>query len=272
MNTENQNGTMTIVEQQSNAPAIVKNEDVSIGMPSSTFGTKNSFEHSQRVAIMLSQSELIPATFQKKPANVMIALELASRVGASPFMVMQNLYVVHGKPAWSSQFLIATLNASGRFTSLRYEEDDKNGGRTRAIAKDIRSAEMCYGAWVSMEMAKAEGWVEKNGSKWKTMPEVMRRYRAASFFTKQFAPEVSMGIHTYDEAQDIGAVASMNNDVTEPIIEEAPVGNHKRDRIEKLILNAKTMNDLAKHKISAEEFELTQVYADKLAELTPKSE
>ncbi len=102
----------------------------------SVFGDATAFALAQRVATMLSQSQLVPKEFQNNIPNSMIALEMASRVGASPLMVMQNLYVVHGKPAWASQFLIATLNASGRFSPIDYEEDEKDGGRCRAFAVD----------------------------------------------------------------------------------------------------------------------------------------
>ena len=169
----------------------------------SAFGNKDHFEHAQRICKMLATSQLVPKDYQNNIPNCMIALEMSNRMGASPLMVMQNLFIVHGKPAWSSQFLIATLNASNRFTPLRYEEDTQSGGRTRAIATDKATGEVVYGAWVSMDMAKAEGWIDKNGSKWKTMPELMRRYRAAAFFTRQFAPEVSMGIVTHEEVLDI---------------------------------------------------------------------
>jgi hypothetical protein len=118
-------------------------------------------------------------------------------------MVMQNLYIVHGKPAWSSQFLIATLNACRKFSPLRYEEDDKHGGRCRGVAIDLSTGERLEGVWVTMEMAAAEKWIDKAGSKWKTMPQLMMRYRAAAFFTRQFAPEVSMGIMTNEEVIDI---------------------------------------------------------------------
>ena len=169
----------------------------------SFFGNKDLFEHVQRVAKMFSQSDLVPKRYQGNVGNCIIALEMAQRIGASPLMVMQNLDVILGKPSWSSVFLIASLNACGKFSPLRYEEDEKDGGRTRAWAIEKATGEKLYGAWASMNMAKAEGWIDKNGSKWKTMPELMRRYRAASFFTKQFAPEVSMGLQTTEEVYDI---------------------------------------------------------------------
>jgi hypothetical protein len=230
--------------------------------PTSFFGTKDLFEHVQRVASMFSKSELVPKRYQGNVGNCVIALEMATRIGASPLMVMQNLDVILGKPSWSSKFLIASLNASGKFSPLRYEEDDQNGGRTRAVAYDKMTGEKVFGAWVSMEMAKAEGWIEKSGSKWKTMPELMRRYRAASFFTNQFAPEVSMGLTTIEEAYDIGENVPKINGVQIDKVAE---------RITHMINDATSLKELEALKADVNlRPELCEVYDNKFAELTGK--
>jgi hypothetical protein len=49
-------------------------------------------------------------------------------------------------------------------------------------------------------MAKADGWYQKEGSKWKTLPQLMLMYRAAAFFSRTFCPELSLGMQTVDEA------------------------------------------------------------------------
>lgn len=168
------------------------------------FSNSESFEHGQRVAKMLSSSSLIPKEYQNNIQNTMIALEMANRIGANPLMVMQNLYIVHGKPSWSSTFIIASINACGKFSPLRYEmsgEGDKYG--CIAWAYDKETKERLEGPKVTWEMANAEGWVNKSGSKWKTMPELMFRYRAAAFFGRLYAPELLMGISTADESEDI---------------------------------------------------------------------
>ena len=179
------------------------------------FSDSNSFAHAQRVAQMLSKSDLVPATFKNNVGNCVIAMEMAMRIQASPLMVMQNMYVVHGKPAWSSQFLIACINASGKFSPLRYEEKVKEGEvvpyAIRAYAIDKSNNDVCHGTWVTMQMAQDEGWMSKAGSKWKTMPELMLRYRSASFFQRQFCPEISMGFHTKEEIYDIGPKKDQND-------------------------------------------------------------
>ena len=167
------------------------------------FGSKEGFELAQRVAKVFSTSDLLPKEYKNNIGNCVIALDMAQRMGANPLMVMQNLSIIMGRPCWSSQFLIATLNQSGKFSPLRFEDGPEEGGRTRAWAIEKSTGEKLFGVWVSLNMAKAEGWEGKAGSKWKTMPELMRRYRAASFFTKQFAPELSMGFQTVEEVVDI---------------------------------------------------------------------
>ena len=178
----------------------------------SAFGSATGFADAQRMAKLLGASSLIPQTYRGNIPDCVIALNMANRIGADPLAVMQNLYIVHGKPAWSSQFLIACINASGKFSPLRYcltGEKKTDERECYAWATD-RTGERLEGPEVSIAMAKAEGWYSKNGSKWQNMPELMLRYRAATLFARTYAPELTMGIHTDDEVIDITPI------VTEP--------------------------------------------------------
>lgn len=164
------------------------------------------FELMQRGAKAFAASTLVPQQYQGNVPNCIIALELAQRIGASPLMVAQNLYVVHGRPSWSAQFLIAAVNQCGRFTALQYEWTGKpntDEWTCRAWAKDKATGERVQGPAVSINMAKKEGWYTKNGSKWQSIPELMLMYRAATFFARTNAPELTMGLSTDDEAREV---------------------------------------------------------------------
>ncbi|AUR98895.1 hypothetical protein NVP1256O_56 [Vibrio phage 1.256.O._10N.286.45.F8] len=175
-----------------------------VSMPSAFSGSIQSFEDAQRIAGALAKSTLVPKDYQGNVANTMIALEMAQRVNASPMAVMQNLYIIHGRPSWSSQFTIAALNGCGRFSALRFAVDGSGDNKTcTAWAYDKSDGDKLYGPTVSITMAKAEGWYQKNGSKWKTMPDLMLRYRAAKFFGNLYAPDIMMGMTTEDESIDI---------------------------------------------------------------------
>lgn len=160
------------------------------------------FEHAQRIAKLLSSSDLVPNQYKGNIANTMVALEMAHRMNASPLMVMQNLHIIHGRPSWGSSFIIASLNSCGRFGTLRFESTPTS---CKAVTLDKQSGAILDGPTVTMEMAKAEGWLDKPGSKWKTMPELMLKYRAAAFFGRLYAPEIMMGLYSADEVVDIAA-------------------------------------------------------------------
>lgn len=184
-----------VQEQQNQVPDVVPG-----------FGSKNGLELAIRAANVLAKSTLVPKEYQNNIANCIIALNMANRMGADPLMVMQNLYIVHGRPGWSSQFLISTFNTSGKFSALRYEwvgEKGKDNWGCRAWAVEKATGEKLVGSTVTIGLAKEEGWYQKNGSKWKTMPEQMLMYRAASWFIRAYAPELAMGMHTTEELQDV---------------------------------------------------------------------
>jgi hypothetical protein len=179
------------------------------------------FEHAQRIAKVLSSSDLVPTQYKNNVANPLVALEMANRMGASPLMVMQNLHIIHGRPSWGSSFIIASLNSCGRFTTLRFQGD---ANKCKAVATDKATGEVLEGPTVSLEMAKAEGWLDKAGSKWKTMPELMLKYRAAAFFGRLFAPEVLMGMQTSEEVIDITPMQPASVDAINEKIKANPKG------------------------------------------------
>lgn len=170
------------------------------------------FELCQRVAQAYNASTIVPTQYRGKEGfgNMVIAVDMAIRMGVSPIAVCQQMSVVQGRPAWSGSFLIAAVNATGRFSPLRFEEVGepmKPGWKVRAWAHEINPdgsyGERLNGDWISTELVNAEGWSKKAGSKWLTMPRQMARYRAGAFFQRVYAPEVAMGMRTVDEEIDI---------------------------------------------------------------------
>jgi hypothetical protein len=213
------------------------------------------FELQQRMAQMYVQSTIVPDTYRGNIGNCAIAIDMAQRMGANPIMVMQNLYIVHGNPAWSSKFLIACINTSGRFTPLRYQfygkrGTDQYGCRAYAYEKgDKEHKEALCGIWVTIEMAKKEGWTTKNGSKWNTMPDQMLVYRAAAFWARAYAPEISMGFLTKEEIEDaviideIPSIAPAPSGDNEP---EPPIDNQPEGTTDNATVTEPSANDNGK--------------------------
>ena len=213
-----------------NQALVVQNQNQAL---EAGFASDVGFNLLWRGAKALAASTLVPGEFREKPANCMIALNMARHMGVDPLMCMQNLYIVHGRPAWSAQFMIACFNQCGRFTSIKFEffgtrGKDDYGCRARATEKS--TGEVLTGPEITVDMAKKNNWwskIDKNGkesSKWPFMTEQMLRYRAASWFIRTIAPEIAMGFHTTDEIHDgVGAY-----DADAEIIEDTPAPPEKK--------------------------------------------
>lgn len=248
---------MNEMQKTNGGAMVVAQPQTQVGF---NFFDAEQFNTMQRVCKLFANSELVPDMYKvkyeqipanadentinaikfknqiaehKAVANCMIAIEIATRIGASPLMVMQNMTPIYGKPSWSSKFLIATVNTCGRFEPLQFRFTDKGmcgmvdytdyvwDGRTKkpvtkqfdgkkimniecvAYTTKKGSTDILESSPVSIELAIQEGWYTKNGSKWQTMTKQMLMYRAASFWTSAYAPELSMGMRTVEEQQDI---------------------------------------------------------------------
>lgn len=168
------------------------------------FSSIQAFESACRMAKPLAASNLVPTVYQDNLGDCIIALEMAQRMGANPLSVMQNLHIIHGRPSWSSAFVIAAINTCGRFEPLRFEiEGEGEDLGCVAWTRDKRDGERRDSPRITMAMAKAEGWISRKGSKWQTMPELMLRYRSAAFFGRLYAPEILMGMQTMEEVVDV---------------------------------------------------------------------
>ena len=159
-----------------------------------------------QMAQMISTSNLVPQSYQGKPEDCFLALQFAVRLGMEPLTVMQNLYVVKGKPSWSGQFCMALIRANPAFSNVRLVYTGTKGADNRGAyvtAIRVSDGSVVDGTEVTIAMAKAEGWI--SNQKWKSMPEQMLGYRAAAFFARLHCPEALLGIQTAEEVEDVDA-------------------------------------------------------------------
>ena len=171
--------------------------------PVTVWTDKKQFDQLFRVANMLSQTSIIPATYQGKPYDCFVALEMATRMGVSPLVVMQNMYVVKGKPAWAGQACTMFINSCGKFAQVKHVYTGEKGTDSRGCyvtATRISDGVQVNGVEVTIAMAKAEGWT--SNTKWRNMPELMLAYRASAFFARVHCPEALMGVQLVDEIYD----------------------------------------------------------------------
>lgn len=195
-----------VINKSAESVQLQQQEQRNVVLDGNIYSSSASFALAQRMANALSSSTIVPRDYQGNIGNCLIALEMSNRIKVSPIMVMQNLYIVNGRPAWSSQYIVAMINRSGRYkTELQYQMDGQGDSLSCYAWAEDHNGHKVKGPVITMTMAKGEGWVSKNGSKWKTMPEVMIRYRAASFFGRLNCPDMIMGIGSVDEVVEMDA-------------------------------------------------------------------
>lgn len=189
---------------ETNTEVQVINENT--GITENSFANRESFQALFDMGKMFSVSNLVPQNYQGKPMDCAIAVDMANRMGVSPMMVMQNLYVVKGKPTWSGQACMSMIKGSSEFTNVRPVYTGERNTDTWGCfiqAEYKNTGEVVKGTEVTIKMAKTEGWYGKAGSKWQTIPEQMLAYRAAAFFARVYIPNALMGVYVEGEAEDI---------------------------------------------------------------------
>ena len=202
---------------QNDVPAVLE-QATETGM-ANVWQNKDQFNQLLRAAQMLSQTSIIPQNYQGKPQDCFLAIEMANRMGVSPIVVMQNMYVVKGKPSWAGQACTMLINSCGKFKDVKHIYTGEKGTPNRGCyvtATRISDGSTVNGVEVTMQMAHAEGWT--SNSKWRNLPELMLAYRASAFFARVYCPEAMMGVQTTEEVYDADVKpVSVANELTEAL-------------------------------------------------------
>lgn len=153
------------------------------------------------MASTLAKSTIVPVQYQNRPENILLALDMSNRMGISPLVIMQQMYIIQGKPSFSGQFIATIVQTNPRFKDVELvyvgeEGKDSYGAYVRAIEKE--SGRELIGTTVTIGMARAEKW----GAKWGTMPTQMLGYRAYTYFGRLYCPAELMGLYATDEIED----------------------------------------------------------------------
>ena len=185
---------------QTETGMIIKEED-QVAIAPQNIGLEKLMEMSG----MLAKSTIVPVAYQNRPENCFIALDMANRMGVSPFIIMQNLHVIQGKPSFSGSAIASMIRSNPNLKDVELVyvgEEGKDTWGAYITAINVKNGKKLKGGTVTIAISKKEGWFQKSGSKWQTMPELMLAYRAYAWFGRVYTPEVMMGLHSTDEIVD----------------------------------------------------------------------
>lgn len=171
---------------------------------------------------ILAGSTIIPAHYRGQTSDVFVAVQSAYRMNLDPMMVMQGTYILKGKLGMYTSFAISLANSSGILEGgIRYNIEGSGSDLKVTAFSNLKANGEEISYTISMKEAMAEGWT--SNAKYKTLPELMLRYRAATLLIRTHIPEVLNGMHTVEEIRDVEASKQSNK--LKDVSSEASSGN-----------------------------------------------
>lgn len=162
----------------------------------------DAMDKAYKFACIMAKSDIVPSHYRGKPENTFIAVQTAYRMNLDPMQIMQNTYVVSGKLGMVSSFAISLANGSGLFDSgIRYRVEGSGEDLKVTAYTNLKKTGEEISYTITMREAIAENWTKN--PKYRTLPELMLRYRAATLLIRTHAPEVLNGMHMVEEIEDV---------------------------------------------------------------------
>jgi hypothetical protein len=157
-------------------------------------------DHRYRLAKAFSMSGMVPPHFQGKPEACLVAMLYAEQLGEHPMLLFQEMSVINGRPNTSSRFAISRANKSGLLQGpITWKAKGQGDALEVTATATMRETGEVITATVTMKEAIADNWVKN--PKYRSIPEQMLRWRAATRLINLYIPEVLFGLGVREEAE-----------------------------------------------------------------------
>ena len=200
MLTNTQTKPSTELARRAEPPAVRPIESSSIKWQRMDGGTQ------MEMAEFLSNTEIIPKEYRKKPGNIYVAAEMGTAHGWGPIQAMQNIAVVQGTPQLYAEAMRALVIMAGH--KFQVHERTATSCRVTIERSDgLSSADVTY----TIQEATQAGDVAKNPN-YKTRPQRMLFARATSIAVGDACPELKLGMAVEGDI-DVGGADAFGSPV-----------------------------------------------------------
>lgn len=162
------------------------------------FLTPTSLQEAMQIADILASSDIVPKDYQRKPGNILVAMQWGAEIGLQPLQAMQNIAVINGRPSIWGDAMLALVRGSGL---LEYIREDLSEDEKEATCTVKRKGEEPAISKFSMEDAKKAGLSGKTGP-WSQYPKRMMKLRARAYALRDVFPDVLKGMAIAEEEKD----------------------------------------------------------------------
>lgn len=162
------------------------------------FLTPTSLQEAMQIAELLAGSDIVPKDYQRKPGNILVAMQWGAEIGLQPLQAMQNIAVINGRPSIWGDAMLALVRGSGQLDFIK-EEISEDGQKATVTVK--RKNEEPVVSIFTKEDAKTAGLSSKAGP-WSQYPKRMLKLRARSYALRDVFPDVLKGMAIAEEEKD----------------------------------------------------------------------
>lgn len=152
---------------------------------------------------MLSVSEMVPKSYQRKPQDILVAVQWGYELGLQPLQALQNIAIINGKPSVYGDAALALVKNDPRCAGVNEKIEGDGDARTAYCKVKRRYGEEIEETVAQFSVADAKRarlW-GKQGP-WSQYPDRMLQMRARGFAIRDAFPDALKGVITAEEAQD----------------------------------------------------------------------
>lgn len=183
-------------EQASNVTTLAYQKQSAPAVSTGLFLTPSNLAEAMQIAKILADSDFVPKDYQRKPGNILVALQWGAEIGLQPLQALQNIACINGRPAIWGDAMLALVRQSGLLESIHEQQTD-----TIATCIIKRKGEQERTVTFSMDDAKRAGLAGKSGP-WTQYPRRMMQSRARAYALRDIFPDVLKGMAVAEEEQD----------------------------------------------------------------------
>lgn len=194
------------------------------------------YEHYQKVALMMSKSEIVPNAYRGKPADIFIAMEMGYQLGFPIAQSLQDIAVINGRPClWGDGLLALVLShpdcEAVNEMPITNNKGDVVGYKCSVKRKGYDMREQVF----TLQDAQTAGLLKKSGP-WTQYPKRMLQMRARAFALRDVFGDALRGFKVAEEMQD--------SDIIDVEVSEAPVVATQTDKLKQVLgINGVTINE-----------------------------
>ena len=154
-------------------------------------------QHAMSIAQAFATAKMVPQHFKQSVGDCYIAVTMAHRFNMDVFLLMQELFIINGRPMLSGKLTAAICNHNlAEPLTPTYSGEGNNRKITivgRVAGRDPQSIEVTVAQ------------VRTSNEQWQKNPDQMLFYAGSRMWARRYTPDVILGILFDDEAEAVEA-------------------------------------------------------------------